>query len=135
MVLFLGIACIIGGVVCVLPLFMERNPGLKRFDDRLTTYKIIIGIAVLVIGIIKFIVPYHRNGRVLIPIFGDFFPAVLAILTGIFVSIDFLESIEGIKGAFLERLRAILQKYQFPIGFAAILFGILHWIVFRVVFF
>ena len=149
MVFFLGIACLIGGFLIILPLFMEKNPGLKRFDEKIKPYKIIIGLAILIIGAIKFFAPYHGGGKPLIPIFGDFLPAVLAILVGIFISVDFLESLQGAKkkedaasraGAkklesFWTRTKSVLQRYQYPIGFASMLFGLLHWFIFKVIFF
>jgi hypothetical protein len=162
MVVFLGLACIIGGFLIVIPLFMEKNQGLKRLDEKVKPYKIIIGLAILIIGIIKFFAPYHGVGRPLIPIFGDFLPAILAILSGIFISVDFLESLQrkkeeeevGELGAqkmeegeealkpgaqkmesFWIRTKSVLQRYQYPIGFASMFFGLLHWFIFRIVFF
>jgi hypothetical protein len=136
MVFFLGLACLIGGFISVLPLFTEKYPRLEAFDARITPYKIIVGLAVLIIGVIRFIVPFHRSGRYpFIPVFGDLIPAVLAILLGILVSIEFLEGVKGFKGAFSARLKETLHKYQYPIGFCGIVFGILHWFLFWVVFF
>ncbi len=135
MVLFLGLACIFGGFVTVIPLFMEKNPALKNFDEKIKSYKIIIGIAILILGIVKFLVPYHPAGRSIIPVFGDLVPSVLAMMTGIFISLEFFESLKDVRGKFLERLKTMLQKYQYPIGFASMFFGILHWIIFRVIFF
>ena len=148
MVVFLGLACLIGGFLIVVPLFMEKNQGLKRLDEKIKPYKIIIGLAILIIGVIKFFAPYHGNGKPLIPIFGDFLPALLAILVGIFISVDFLESLKrgkegddtaktGVKKieGFWSRAKSVLQRYQHPIGFASMFFGLLHWFIFRVVFF
>jgi hypothetical protein len=143
MVLFLGVACVFGGFIMVSPLFMEKSSGLKLFDEKITPYKIIIGLAILIIGIIKFFVPYHGDGRALIPVFGDLLPSVAAILAGIFISLDFLESLKGVKEkvskegkrGFWTRLKSVLQSYQYPIGFASVLFGLLHWIIFWVIFF
>ena len=135
MVIFLGLASILGGFIIVMPLFMDKYPVLSKIDEKIGPYKIIIGLSILVIGVITLLVPYHGNGRSLIPIFGDFFPSVFAILAGTYISIDFLESLKGVKGSFFEKLKNILHKYQFPIGFASLFFGILHWILFRVIFF
>jgi|GEM_PF-1298244 hypothetical protein len=149
MVFFLGIACLIGGFLIILPLFMEKNQGLKRFDEKIKPYKIIIGLAILIIGVIKFFAPYHGGDKRFIPIIGDLLPAVLAILVGIFISVDFLESLQGAKkkedaasraGAkklesFWTRTKSVLQRYQYPIGFASMLFGLLHWFIFKVIFF
>ncbi len=119
----------------VLPLLKEKKSGLRTFEEKVSPYKIIIGLAVLIIGVITFIVPYHKSGRPLVPIFGDFIPSVFAMLSGIFISIDFLESLKGFQGKFTQKLKVTVQKHPFPIGFAAIFFGILHWILFRIVFF
>ncbi len=135
MVFFLGLANILGGFFAVSPLFMDKYQGLKKVDEKVAPYKILIGLAILIIGVIKFIAPYHNSGHVLIPIFGDLIPAVLAILLGIFTSIDFLETIRGVSGKFVEKLKNIQGKYQYPIGFAGIVFGILHWILFKIIFF
>jgi len=143
MVLFLGLACIFGGFIMITPLFSEKNLGLQKFDEKITPYKIIIGLAILIIGIIKFFAPYHGSGKSLIPVFGDFLPSVLAILAGFFISVDFLESLKGMKEKVAQggkeniwtRMKSMLQRYQYPIGFAAVLFGILHWIIFKIVFF
>jgi hypothetical protein len=135
MVFFLGLACLIGGFIVVMPLFMDKYPSLRTFDEKLAPYKIIIGLAILIIGIITFVVPYHGGGRPLIPVFGDFLPSVLAILLGTFISIDFLETLKGVRGSFPEKLKKALMKYQFPIGFAGIFFGIFHWILHNIVFF
>ncbi len=148
MVFFLGLACLIGGFLIILPLFMEKNQGLKRLDEKVKPYKIIIGLAILIIGAIKFFAPYHSSGKPLIPIFGDFLPAILAILVGIFISVDFLESLKRAKEgdaaskpgmkkmeSFWSRTKSVLQRYQHPIGFASMFFGLLHWFMFRVVFF
>jgi len=135
MVFFLGLACILGGFIMVLPLLKEKNAGLGTFEKKLGPYKIIIGLAILIIGVITFFVPYHKSGRPLVPIFGDFIPSVFAMLSGIFISIDFLESLKGFQGKFTRKLKATVQKHPFPIGFAAIFFGILHWILFRFIFF
>jgi hypothetical protein len=134
MVFFLGLFCLLGGFIMVIPMFTEKNESLKTFNEKLAPYKIIVGLAILIIGAITFIVPYHGEGRALIPIFGDLLPAVLAILTGLFVSFEFIENLKGAKGRFLEKIRGVLDQYQYPIGFAAMFFGILHWILFRVVF-
>ena len=53
---------------------------LNKIDEKTTSYKIIIGLAILIIGIITFIVPYHHLSTPLIPIFGDFLPSIFAIL-------------------------------------------------------
>ncbi len=135
MVFFLGLASIIGGFIIILPLFMEKNPSLKKFNEKITPYKILIGLAILIIGVITLFVPYHGEGRALIPIFGDLIPSALAIICGLFISIEFLETLKGVKGSFTERIKSILQRYQFPIGFGAIFFGILHWFLFKVIFF
>jgi len=135
MVFFLGFACVLGGFIMVLPLLKEKKSGLRTFEEKVSPYKIIIGLAVLIIGVITFIVPYHKSGRPLVPIFGDFIPSVFAMLSGIFISIDFLESLKGFQGKFTQKLKVTVQKHPFPIGFAAIFFGILHWILFRIVFF
>ena len=148
MVFFLGVACLIGGFLIVVPLFMEKNQGLKRLDEKVKPYKIIIGLAILIIGAIKFFAPYHGGGKPLIPIFGDLLPAILAILSGIFISVDFLESLQRGKeekdasetGAkkmesIWSRTKSVLQRYQYPIGFASMFFGLLHWFIFRVIFF
>jgi hypothetical protein len=148
MVVFLGLACLIGGFLIVVPLFMEKNQGLKGLDEKITPYKIIIGLAILIIGAIKFFAPFHGGGKPLIPIFGDFLPAILAILSGIFISVDFLESLKKGKEKdeaqktdvqkmenFWSRTKSVLQRYQYPIGFASMFFGLLHWFLFRIVFF
>ena len=87
MVFFLGLACILGGFFAVIPLFIEKNPSLGTFNDKIAPYKIIIGLAILIIGVINFIVPYHSPGHPLIPIFGDLIPSVLAILLGAHVAV------------------------------------------------
>jgi hypothetical protein len=135
MVFFLGLTCIIGGFFAVIPLFMEKHPALKNLDEKVTPYKIIIGLAVLIIGVITFIVPYHGEGHPLIPIFGDLIPSALAILLGTHISIEFLETLKGVKGSFAKKLKNVLNKYQYPLGFAGIVFGIFHWILFKIVFF
>ena len=135
MVFFLGLSCIIGGFISVVPLFMEKYLFLKKFDEKISPYKIIIGLAILIIGVINFIAPFHGSGRPLIPIFGDLLPSILSILVGLIISIDFLETLKGFKGKFAEKLKTMLHKYQYPFGFASILFGILHWFIFRIVFF
>jgi hypothetical protein len=148
MVVFLGLACLIGGFLIVVPLFMEKNKGLERLDEKIKPYKIIIGLAILIIGAIKFFAPYHGGGKPLIPIFGDFLPSILAILSGIFISVDFLESLKkgkeeeaapktGVKQVegFWSRTKSVLQRYQYPIGFASMFFGLLHWFIFMVIFF
>ena len=148
MVVFLGLACLIGGFLIVVPLFMEKNQGLKRLDEKIKPYKIIIGLAILIIGAIKFFAPFHGGGKPLIPVFGDFLPAILAILSGIFISVDFLESLKKGKAEdeaqktgmqkmenFWSRTKSVLQRYQYPIGFASMFFGLLHWFIFRIVFF
>lgn len=148
MVFFLGLACLTGGFLIILPLFMEKYQGLKRFDEKIKPYKIIIGLAILIIGAIKFFAPYHGGDKQFIIIIGDLLPAVLAILVGILISVDFLESLQGAKkedaasraGAkklesFWTRTKSVLQRYQHPIGFASMLFGLLHWFIFKVPFF
>ena len=111
MVFFLGLVCLIGGVIAVLPLFTEKHPGLAAFDDKLTPYKIIVGLAVLIIGVIRLIVPFHRSGSSpFIPVFGDLIPAALAILLGILVSIEFLEGVKGFKGKFSANLKETLHR-------------------------
>jgi len=143
MVLFLGVACIFGGFIMAAPLFMEKSPGLKRFDEKITPYKIIIGLAILIIAAIKFFAPFHGGGKPLIPVFGDLVPSAIGILVGIFISLDFLESLKGVKEkvaaegrkGFWTRLKSMLQRYQYPIGFASMFFGVLHWFIFKVLFF
>lgn len=135
MVFFLGLVCIIGGVIMVLPLFMEKHPRAKVVDERLSPYKIIIGLAILIIGAITFIVPYHGGVKPLIPFLGDLVPSIFAMLTGLFISVDFLETLKGIKGPFIEKLKSGLSRYQFPLGFGSIFFGLLHWFIYKVIFF
>jgi hypothetical protein len=134
MVFFLGLVCIIGGIIMVLPLFME-HPGVKVVDEKLSPYKIIIGLAILIIGAITFIVPFHGGEKPLIPFLGDLIPSIFAMLTGLFISVDFLETLKGIKGPFIEKLKSGLSRYQFPLGFGSIFFGLLHWFIFKVIFF
>jgi hypothetical protein len=135
MVFFLGLGCIIGGFIMIMPLFMEKHPGLKVVDERLSAYKIIIGLAILIIGAIAFIVPYHGRGKPLIPFLGDLLPSIFSIITGLFISVEFLETLKGVKGPFIDKLKTGLSKYQFPIGFASIFFGLLHWFIYKVIFF
>jgi len=135
MVLFLGLAALIGGFIIVMPLFMEKYPILSKIDEKISPYKIIIGLSIMVIGAITFFVPYHGNGKPLIPVFGDLLPSIFAFFSGAYISVDFLESLKGVKGSFFERMKNILHKYQFPIGFASMFFGIIHWFLFKVVFF
>ena len=135
MVLFLGLVCLIGGFIIIMPLFMEKNPILKVVDEKLSSYKIIIGLVILIIGAIKFIAPYHGSGKPLIPFLGDLLPSLFAILTGLFVSVEFLETLKGVKGPFIDKLKTGLSKYQFPIGFGSIFFGLLHWFIYKVIFF
>jgi hypothetical protein len=134
MVFFLGLASIVGGFIMILPLFTDKNPSLKNLYEKISPYKILIGLAILVIGVITFFVPYHWEGHPLVPIFGDLIPSVLAILCGLFISVEFLENLKGIKGSFIEKLKSILHTYQFPIGFGAMFFGFLHWFLFKVLF-
>ncbi|HHE04610.1 MAG TPA: hypothetical protein ENL19_00950, partial [candidate division WOR-3 bacterium] len=82
MVIFLGLASIIGGFIIIMPLFMDKYPVLSKIDEKITPYKIIIGLSILVIGVITLLVPYHGDGKALIPIFGDFFPSIFTILSG-----------------------------------------------------
>ncbi len=136
MVFFLGIVCLIGGFIIIMPLFMEKHPVLQVVDEKLSSYKIIIGLAILIIGAIKFIVPYHGgSGKPLIPFLGDLLPSLFAILTGLFVSVEFLETLKGVKGPFIDKVKNGLSKYQFPIGFGSIFFGLLHWFIYKVIFF
>jgi len=135
MVLFLGLAGIVGGFITVMPLFMGKYPLLQKINEKISNYRILIGLAILIIGVIKFIVPYHGAGKPLIPIFGDFIPSLLVILTGIMLSIEYLETIKGVKGGGMTRLKTFLDKYRYHIGFSAIFFGFLHWIIFKVIFF
>jgi hypothetical protein len=135
MVFFLGLVCVIGGFIMVIPLFMEKHPTLKIIDEKISSYKIIIGLAIMIIGVITFVAPYHGRGKILIPFLGDLLPSVFAIFSGLFISIEFLETLKGVKGPFIEKLKNYLNKYQFPIGFGSIFFGLLHWFTFRVIFF
>lgn len=135
MVLFLGLFCIIGGLIIVSPLFLDKYQWITTLQEKISPYKIIIGLAVLIIGGIKLIVPYHKPGRPLIPIFGDLFPSLFAILTGLFISLEFFETLKGFQGASFEKVKITLQKYQFTIGFACIFFGVFHWFLFKVIFF
>jgi len=135
MVFFLGLAGVIGGFIAVLPLFSKNNPGLKTVDAKLAPFKIVIGIAIVVIGAIRLIVPFRPPERGLIPIFGDFLPAVAAIALGLLISIEFFNSLKAFQGPAAERMKEVLHKYQYPIGFAGILFGILHWFLFGSAFF
>jgi len=135
MIFFLGFFCLVGGFIIVMPLFMDKYPVFKKIDEKILPYKIIIGIAIMIFGIIRLIVPYHNPGRPLIPIIGDFIPSVLAISSGALISFDFLETLKGFQGSFFIKLKLILTKYQFPIGFSSIAFGIIHWILHGIVFF
>ena len=130
MVFFLGLVCLIGGFIMIMPLFMEKHPTLKIIDEKLSSYKIIIGLAILIIGIITFIVPYHGRGKSLIPFLGDLLPSVFAMIAGLFISVEFLETLKGVKGPFIEKLKNGIKKYQFPLGFASIFFGLLHWFLY-----
>ena len=136
MVFFLGLGCIAGGFIALMPLFSGRYTRLKVFEEKLGPYRILIGLAVLFIGVIRCVAPYHLRGRTpFIPFFGDLIPSSLAILLGALISIEFIESLKGVKGKFTERAKELLHRYQHPIGFCGMVFGILHWFLFRVVFF
>lgn len=135
MVFFLGLLCVAVGFVGIIPLFSDRYPRLQSLDEKITPYKILLGLAALIVGVIRFIVPYHGLNAPLIPLFGDFFPSAAAMLLGVLVSMEFIESLKGVKGSFTEKLKTALHRYQYPLGFAGIFFGILHWFLFRVVFF
>lgn len=135
MVLFLGLFCIVGGFITVMPLFMNKYPLLSRIDDKITPYKILIGLSILIISVIKLLVPYHAPGKPIVPILGDLVPSALGILVGILISIDFLETLKGVEGGKVKKMRNFLEKYQFLLGFASIFFGFLHWIIFKVIFF
>jgi len=134
MVFFLGISCIFGGFIMILPRYADRSETLRVFNEKIGPYKILIGLAVLIIGVITFIVPYHGGDTALIPVFGDLVPSALAMLSGLFISVEFIESLKGVQGRFIEKLKELLHTYQYPIGYAAVFFGIVHWILFKVVF-
>lgn len=135
MVLFLGLCCIAGGFISVMPLFVNKYPILNKIEEKITPYKILIGLTILIISIIKLLVPYHAPGKPIVPILGDLIPSALGILIGILISIDFLETLKGVEGGKIQKMRNFLEKYQFLLGFAGIFFGFLHWIVFKVIFF
>jgi hypothetical protein len=136
MVFFLGLGCTAGGFIALMPLLGVRYPRLKVLEEKLGPYTFLIGLAVLFIGVIGFLAPYHVRGlSPFIPFFGDLIPSSLAILLGALISIEFIESLKGVKGKFTERAKELLHRYRIPIGFCGMVFGILHWFLFRVVFF
>lgn len=130
MVFFLGLLGTVSGFIIVIPLF-EKGTFLKKFDERVSPYKILIGIATIVVGVIKLIIPYHGSGHPLIPIFGDFLPSVIGVFAGLLISIDYLETLKGFKGSFFEGLKSFLNKYNYPLGFGSLFIGFIHWIFYK----
>ena len=101
----------------------------KDADPRTSTFRLIIGVLALLMGIIKFFSPIGGS----IPVIGDFVPAVAGILGGSILLFDFYRhrtSIRDSEGT--KKIEGVLTVNKKLIGALGLIAALLHFLFPRV---
>lgn len=117
-----------GGVILCADMLKERTPGFSKFIDLINTkeVKFVIGIISFLVGFFKLIFPM---GWVIV---GDLFPAVMAIVMGAALWLDFYKEVATINSELLNRADELLLQNRNLIGGISLVLALLHFIFARV---
>ena len=99
----------------------ETDPWYSFNSD---TFRLILGVGSLVIGLLKLFFSYSTNP----PIFGDLIPALAGLLCGFMLIFEFYLSRTSIASEQSEKIALLLLGKQKWIGGLAIVSGVLHFL-------
>ena len=128
------LANILAGLVIANSFLKEKIKGFDKFSDMLEnrTFKLWLGIAVAVIGILSF----FKFGEKDIVIIGDLLPSLSSLFCGFVLISQYIavksegdDSVSEEVSGFFKSVSALSEKYNAIIGITAIIIGILHMIL------
>lgn len=94
-----------------------------------TTVRLIIGIIVATIGLLKLIIVMRGD----IPVIGDLLPASAGIASGTKLFLEFYQKNSSVTTDSLEKVNNIFDKYGKTIGFVTVTIALLHFLIPQVV--
>ncbi len=118
---------LLGGFGLASETMVERISGLRIFSDFFegrTTLKITVGILSFIVGILKLLSSMD------VPVAGDLLPALGNIAVGFALVLDYYK--DRSESTSSEKLNDFFARNSSFIGIAAVLFGVLHFFIPRV---
>ncbi len=121
--LILPIGCLVCGLLASSSMLLRNTPVLRAAIDRLTPFRVPIGMATALAGLIALLLPAHGP-----PFIGSLLPAVVGIAIGLSLSLDVLLDVPMLRRRWraLAILGAALTYARRPLGLLAVLSGLLH---------
>lgn len=123
---FLSVATLIfGGMMAASGFISRRLPSLGFLEDlwEQRSLVIVLGVIMILIGVLKVFV---RAPGDTVPVAGDLLPAAAGIVAGLVLVLGKVSA--PASSDFAESPRKTLLSYRDPIGIAAVLVGLLHFL-------
>lgn len=123
---------IIGGALLASGFFKEKFPSLEDLENFLSenkAYVTMLSIALVVIGVLKFLVPASSSASVA----QDIIPALLAIVSGVTLFYGYYKKVSDVDSGATTFMDKYVYKYRDIIGILTALSGIVHFILPRMI--
>ena len=118
---------LMGGVALFSDYLSEKFPSFQPLNDFLgrKSTKITVGFISLAVGVIKLIVraPFDR-----VAVAGDLLPAIVGILIGLALLVDFFKQRLSAPQEVMEQAEKIAVTYRIPLGVLGILTAVAHFL-------
>lgn len=127
-VYFLVVLCnLIMGIILTKEFFNKRFENFSLIYQLLSSeiLQVTIGCVGTIIGILTLFLRYTGNMLIL----GDFIPAIIAIISGITLFIEYIANEEKTDSSIVKFIENTFLKNRIILGFAALTVGIIHFII------
>ncbi len=121
------VSLVFGGLLAASGFISRRVPALAGIADFAEHRSLVLttGIVSILVGVLKLFV---RAPGDTVPVAGDLLPAIAGIVVGLVLVLGQTSSGETGGGEAVQQGRQALLTYRDPIGLAAVLIGILHFL-------
>lgn len=119
---------LLGGGALASEVIVERVSGfsvIRDFFDGREKLKLIVGLLSILVGILKILAPVDDT-----PVVGDLFPALAGLFCGVALLVNYYASKSDVPPS--QRLEDFFNRYGSIIGVAAVVFGLLHFFMPRI---
>ncbi|MBN1698308.1 MAG: hypothetical protein JW881_12410 [Spirochaetales bacterium] len=115
---------LLGGIILSAAYIKEKVPLFSPFLDVIAKkeVKFIAGIASLIIGVFKLIVPWG------IIIIGDLLPAATSFLVGAALVTDFFKESTTLTSETVKKMDVLVNQYRNIIGGTGMVMAVVHWL-------
>lgn len=120
-IVLLPLGSLICGIMAAANIVLGLFPLLRKFVYGILSYRIVIGLVTVFSGIMALLFPYRD-----IIFFGSFFPAVTGIMAGLMLSLEYFSDKNYFNKNTMVWIGNVLLYLKYPLGIAAIIFGIMH---------